>query len=490
MKPILLIFPGYKTKHLRIPFSIITLAAYLRKHGTAVEVLDTRLNDYKDVDFSKYLLVGLSVVIGDRIKVAYEISKYIKQKFPKTLVVWGGQLPSAYPGVVCDSGIVDVVVRKEGEETLLDLINSLNNRKPLKNVKGITFKKDGLIVSNPDRPFLNMKTIPPPAYDLIDLSKYCDSNNPIEMETSRGCPHKCKFCYSSFFNNQHWRAKPVKKVVDEIRYFTTEYSANHFFFLDSNFFVDKKRVLSLCDALIHEKISVKWSAHIRPDDLAGYSNKEIALMKNAGLNFLRMGAESGSQRILDVLEKDIKVGDIRTAVLKCAQQGVNLSLTFVIGAPGETSEDLKCTIKLCKQIKRIYPTAYIKEYRIIQLYPGSRLYNEYSPTTSFKNLEELAEYFPLIHIKWLRKNQLKKLITLAHITAFFYLRQLFRTQGKNFQKSVLGSTKNVLVWKLLLPLIYTDALLRWKTNFFYCGYEWPLLESITKKVFIGDVDQF
>lgn len=490
MKPVLLIFPGKRRRQLRIPFSIISLAAYLRTHKIKVDILDTRLLDYKSVDFGKYLLIGLSVVIGDRIIKAYEISKYIKQKFPKTLVVWGGQLPSVYSGVVCDSGIVDVVVRKEGEETLLDLINSLNNRKPLKNVKGITFKKDGRTVSNPDRPFLNMNTFPPPAYDLIDLVKYNDGNNHIEMETSRGCPHKCKFCYSSYFNNQHWRAKPVKKVVNEIRYFATKYSANHFFFLDSNFFVDKKRVLSLCEALIQAKINVKWSAHIRPDDLAGYSNKEIALMKNAGLNFLRMGAESGSQRILDVLEKDLKVDDIRTAVLKCSQQGINLSLTFVIGAPGETSEDLKCTIKICKQIKKMYPAAYIKEYRIIQLYPGSRLYSEYSPTTSFKNLEELAAYFPLRHIKWLRKNQLKKLITLAHITAFFYLYQLFRTQGKGFQKSVLGSTKNVLVWKLLLPLIYTDALLRWKTNFFYCGYEWPLLESITKKVFIGDVDQF
>lgn len=492
MKPVLLIFPGKKKEQPHIPLSILTLAAYLREHNVAVEILDARISDYKDLCFERYLLVGLSVIVEERAKAAYEITSYIKQRFPKAIVVWGGPLPSCNPEVICQSDLVDIVVRKEGEGTLLELADCLSKNKPLEDVKGITFKKDGIVISNPDRPFLDMDTLPLPAYDLLELNKYINGTNCIEMETSRGCPHDCVFCCSPRLHNLLWRAKSVKKLVGEIECLIKKFSVRNFFFWDSNFFVDKRRVLSFCDATIKRRLGIKWTAYMRADNLAGYTNEEIAVMKRAGLNFLCIGAESGSQAVLDSLGKNSKVSDITAAVSKCAKYDIRLSLSFMIGAPIETLKDIKETMKLCEQIKKLHPLADIKEYRIIKLYPGSRLYDKYNHYDSFKTLEDIIFYEPSDYgsYKWLDRAQIKRIVTIIRITAFFYMHNLFRNRGEASQKKILGSAKNIFLWKLLFPLINLDALFRWKTAFFYFGYEWSLLSYVAKKTLTQKVGQF
>lgn len=494
MKPVLLIFPGKKTSQPIMPLSVLALAAYLREHGMDVEVLDTRLNDYEDVDFSRYLLVGLSVTFGERVRVAYEISKYIKKKLPQMIIVWGGQLPSFSPEVVCGSGLVDIVVRNEGEETLLKLAKCLSTGKSLDKVRGVTLKKNGKIISNPDRPFLDMNALPLPAYDLIDVKQYTeqkDGSNRISMETSRGCPHNCTYCFSPQMYKCTWRAKNAGNVVKEIKQLISRFSVNNFFFWDSNFFVDKKRVLGICKNIRKSGIKIRWSAYARADYISKYTDNEMLLMKQGGLCFLSLGAESGSQHILDSLNKNLKVDDIKIAVSKCAKHGIGCSFSFMVGMPNETFDDIKQTIRFCDELEKINPSVEIKEYKVFELIPGNKLYYEHY-NERFKNLEEFVSYDTgdYTRLKWLSPAEIRRLQVLSSITAFLYMRRLFNNRRHGFKKTIFGSSVNLLLWNIFSTLVYADALLRWKTYFFSLGYEWRLFGYVGRRIMSREVGQF
>lgn len=490
MKHVLLIFPGNKIDKPLTPLSILSLAAYLRMHKVEVEIFDARLDDYKSINFNKYLLIGFSVMIGERVKSAYEISQYIKQQSPKKIIVWGGLLPSAAPEIICQSDLVDIVVRKEGEETLLELVKCIEKNNPLENIKGITFKKDGKTVSNPDRPFLNMDTLPLPAYDLLNLRMYIDGTAHLSMETSRGCPHGCTHCFSTHFYNRIWRAKSAKRLTSEIKYLTKNFSVNSFSFWDNNFFVDKKRVIDFCKGIIKAQLNITCFAYVRPDNFLSYTDEEMGLVKRAGFIAFLIGAESGSQRVLDFLNKDMKVSDIELATLKCDKHGIRPQLVFMIGIPSETLDDIKDTIRLHKHLENRYPSVIIQGYQHLRFDPFITLPNRPDIIKeSFKSLDDILCYQPQPSLKLASRAQRRRLMTISTITFFFYLNKRINMRGKAFQKRVL-STNASMLWKIFLPLIYTDALLRWKANFFYLGYEWAIFSYIVKNPLFTNIGGF
>lgn len=483
MKPVLLIFPGEKRRQPLIPLSVITLAAYLQKCRIQVEVLDTRISDYTKVDFGRYLFVGLSVTGGEAVKSAYEISNHIKQKYYNTIIVWGGTFSSSFPKKVCWSELVDIVVRKEGEKTLLELARCLSKRKSIKGIRGITFKGAGKIVSNPDRQFINMNKLPLPAYEFLDLSKYANGTDYVGVETSRGCPHKCIFCSTPALGNHRWRAKSSKRLADEIGYLTQKFSMFSFYFWDNNVFVDKKRVINFCRNIIKSQKKISWSAYGRADDLARYSDEEIVLMKLAGLSLLSVGAESGSQHVLDSLRKDIKISDIETVVLKCAKHKIPLALSFILGTPYETFGDIQKTIELCKHLKKIYPALLIK-FHTFEPFLGIQLGKKRN--AKITRLERLN---PMQDCS-VPNGANARIKTIYRITSFLYMREILKRRGDEFQKKVLGSTAKVFLWKIASPLIYADALLRWKLLFFDAGYEWDLPMRVAKKPLLGLMGEF
>lgn len=475
MKPMLLVFPGEKTQQPFLPLSVLVLAAYLRNHGIGVEVLDTRISSYDSVDFGKYLLIGVSVTVGERLVHAYKISQYIKNNYPTTLIVWGGYLPSAYPELVCQSGLVDIVIRGEGEKTLLEVAKRLDRGTSFSKVRGVTYKKGGEILSNPCRSFLDMNQLPLPAFDLLELGKYCDGKNYISMETSRGCPHNCSHCISWLMDRGKWRAKSAHKVAAEIRRMKKRFNASSFFFWDSNFFADKRRVMEICNSIA--PLEVHWSAMARVDSIAGFSDREIALMKRAGLTSLSAGAESGSQKVLNLLRKNTNVTSIKLAAAKCSKHSIPLYLSFVLGTPGEEAGDVKDTIALCKFLESI-PHVFVKGYWLLAMYPGIALPEADSYMPQPKTLKELSRLKPedYASLKWLGAAQRRKAITISKITKFMYMhRQL--AKGASIGK-VLGSPVRTILWKAFFPLAYLDAKLRWNSEFFGFGIEWLLIGHI------------
>src|SRR3989338_3937726 len=348
MKKIVLVYPKLGLSFTgRPPLPILCLAAYLERAGLEVSVFD--LN--QEANWPEKLLkaagealcVGVSAITGNQIKNGLEITKLIKKDFLHLPVIWGGVNPSLVHEETLKEDGVDIVVRGEGEETLLDLARALMGEKNLSDVLGISFKKDGRIVHNPPRGFLEMDNLPNPAWHFIDINNYYFSNlssKNVALQTSRGCPFRCEFCYNFEFNKNRWRKMSAKRILEMIIPLKEKHQINGVVFWDDNFFVDFKRVEEFCRLLID-----------------------------------------------------------RNLIIKCAELtakfGFNVWYAFMIGFPEETEEDISLTIKMMKKVKQINPLANTA-IKVFSPFPGTPLYQK-AKQAGFvlpKSLMEWGDYRP------------------------------------------------------------------------------------------------
>jgi len=484
MKPVLLIFPGHIENKPPMPFSIVVLASYLRKKGIHVDLLDTRIDSFKNIDFNKYLLIGVSSKTGEQLSSAVEICSFIRET-SKTPIVFGGPHASFFPEQTCNSDLVDFVIVGEGEETLFQLIKEMDNNKNFKNINGLIFKKNNQIISNPAREFLNMENLDLPAYDLIDLTKYQDKFQSFTIETSRGCPYRCSFCYVHDFHKHKWRSKKVEQSINEIKEIISKYAVRKFLISDDNFFVSKKKVLDFTNKLIDEQLNLELFAYARANYFSSFSKKEMGLLKKAGFKFIAIGAESGSQRVLDLIKKDIRSEDILDSAMNCIEYDIVPVYSFVIGIPGETDVDLNKTIDMFFKLKNISSNIEINGFYIFTPYPGTPIYHDaikkgYKPCTS---LEEWSKwkFSDYSNLPWLKKEYRIKLQVLSKIILFLFLNDRLKSYGKSFKRKKLGTWYTNFLWNIGSRLLFIDANFRLKNKFFYFGYEWLLFGKIALK---------
>ena len=184
---------------------------------------------------------------------ALAFARKVRKEKPNVPIVWGGVHPTLLPEQTVKNEYVDVVVRGEGEAVVVDLADCIASGKPLDKVKGITFKVNKEIRNNPDAEIIDMDKIPIELpFELLKLDKYPSlTAGRVHIQTSRGCPHRCGFCYNILFNRHAWRGKSAKRVLDEIEFLMQKFPQTKIIDpIDDNFFVDKKRVEDICNGLI------------------------------------------------------------------------------------------------------------------------------------------------------------------------------------------------------------------------------------------------
>ena len=416
---ILLIDPPYKSftgfANYYYPMGLASIAACIRKAGHEADVLDADAvfkgydinfnEEYKRLELyrngindnyhevwrilkkiiSEYKpdIAGITVMttkLASALKTA-EIIKGINRQMP---VLAGGPHASLDPGQLLDTGYVDIVIRGEGEDTIRELLtvfkyrikesDLLNDNYPvkydqeaLKKINGISYNIKSKTIHNPDRELIkSLDDLPLPARNSLMFAGKYSSEDMGAIMCSRGCPFNCAYCCHPWGRQVRYRS--VENVLTEIKEVIDIYKTKQFEFKDDSFNVNKKWVLEFCGRIIKDKIRINWGCTTRVDTL----NDEILReMKKAGCNIVKIGIETGSEKILEETNKGINFQQIISTAKLLNKHKIFWSGYFMVGLPNETREDI---IKTCDFIRKINP--YYAGLGVYNPFPGTALFDK------------------------------------------------------------------------------------------------------------------
>ncbi len=474
---------GFKIEsNLQMPMGLMALSSCLKKAGCTVKIvneLDIKDNIKIVLDSigNNTIFFGIGSMSGTTIYDGLLVSKKVKEKYPNLPIVWGGSHASLLPEQTLRNSLIDIIVRGPGEITILALAKALKNKKSLKNIKGITYKENGKIINNPDADFVDINQFPMLDYEAFDMEKYITkvdsdkltyddiSTRSIGYCSSRGCFHRCGFCAISSFYGKHWLSYKPERVIKELKILIKEYKINGVVFSDDNFFIDKNRVEKICDLMIKENLNIKWGAMCRCNYFANYSDEFIDKLKKAGCTSLFFGAESGSQRMLDYMKKDIKVSDIIECAKKSRKHGIKAKFFFMMGFPGETVKDLYKTIDVLNEVYKIipetmHPVLIYTPYAKTDLMEESIKHGLKPPET----LEGWGTYNFLTYNKpWGTSEFISLTETISMLSQFL----LGYQKGERYSK----------IWqKIVFEILKLDAKFRWEHKFFKFAPEWKMVK--------------
>lgn len=321
---------------------------------------------------SKY--IGLTAMCGNY-SIALRIAEECKRLDSNKIIILGGPHASfVAEETLTHFSFVDYIIIGEGEITLPELITTLESERSLTEVGGLCFRVEGTVYTNPPRPIIgNLDQTPFPAFDLIDeIDAYCTSPETkyFPIEAGRGCPFNCSFCSTSLFFSRKYRTKSPGRIIDEMKYIRNKWGITHFSLTHDNFTVNHRFVKQFCQKLIESNESFTWSCSSRTDHV----NKELfEYMMLAGCNSVFLGIESGSQSIQKVIGKKLDLEQGFELIRELQQLGLSSTVSFIMGFPEETKEDLNQTLDM---IIRLYSTG-MTNVQLHQLspFPGTQLYD-------------------------------------------------------------------------------------------------------------------
>ncbi|MCX5686482.1 MAG: radical SAM protein [Candidatus Omnitrophica bacterium] len=400
--------PSYPPEDLNIPLGILYLGSHLNSIGRRVKLMDTRI--HKKGDFFKALqdelddclLAGFSVTTPC-VKNALEISDFIKKLKPSVKTVWGGVHASLYPDATASSGLVDYVIVKEGELPLSELAKYLlGNKKEITGIPNLVFKIDGSIKRNTVQDNGRLGFIGVADYALLDMEKYVEKiiapnrrRRQVEVLTARGCPYRCAFCVNTILYDRKWRSEPPDLTLEKLDRLIGDYKIDHVFFMDEDFFCNRNRTKSLIADIGKRKIT--WEANCRADYIKDdyLDDNLLDSLKKSGCVKLRFGLESGSQRVLDLLKKDITVEDSLNMAKRLSRYGIVPAASFMMGLPDETAGDVIKTTDLISRLSAVNPDIMISGPAIFRPYPGSELFRrcEEKGLVAPKTLDEWSDFY-------------------------------------------------------------------------------------------------
>jgi radical SAM superfamily enzyme YgiQ (UPF0313 family) len=373
-------------RRIELPLNLLCPATSLVNAGYSVRIID----QFADRDWKKELskslstrpvCFGVSSMTGPQILRGLEASRIFKSRYPDVPVVWGGVHPSLLPEQTLKSPLVDIVVVGEGEVTLLELVRTLQEGGDLKDIPGIAYKDrdTGAYQYTGPRPFIDLNQQSPLAYHLVDVNKYrrhIFNADHVSFNSSRGCTFGCHFCWDPVIHKRQWRAMEPLVVMDHLKRFIRDYGIRGFNFTDDNFFVDIKRAHRILEEIVRADLGVSLGKlQVRADTVCKLENDFFDLMIRAGVKRLHIGVESGSQRILDFINKNEPIEKFLEANKKISSFPITPLYTFMMGLPTETIEEFAQSIRLATRLTDENPRA-VKTFNIYTPYPGTRLYDK------------------------------------------------------------------------------------------------------------------
>lgn len=363
------------------PLGILYISAYLEHHGFANEVFDSTFNSLEQL--KKYLenekpdVVGIYTNLMTKLNVL-KIIEFIKnsRELQHVKIVLGGPEVRNHKEKFLEYG-ADIIVFGEGEETMLEIVAaySSNLQTDLRNIAGTAFKDaKGNIITNKERVLIkDINQLPFPNRTKIDLQKYFDAwknkhgISMLNVSTMRGCPYSCKWCSRAVYGSSYRRRNP-KLVVDEIGWLQQHYSFDKIWFVDDVFTINPRWLREFATEIHERSIKISYEIITRADRL---NEEAVQLLKESGCFRVWIGAESGSQKIIDAMDRRVKVEEVRSMIQLVKKYGMEAGTFIMLGYPGEDENDIKETLH---HLKYSNPD----QFTITVAYPikGTPLYTE------------------------------------------------------------------------------------------------------------------
>ena len=375
---ILLVQPP--TKKAFLPLGLAYVAASLRRARHEVRVVDLGLQPdpvgkfLNEIGGFRPQGIGISLMFTAEYPAARSILARASAALEDIPVVAGGTHAVVDAKEVLRESRVDVVVRAEGEIVSPQLFHVLETGEHLASVPGIAYlgNGDAFVTTEPPEGHVDLDTVDRPAYDLFEIDRYYDNvrgHRALPMMTSRGCPFKCAFCYRGPAAGKSVRYMSVVRVIDELRHMSREYDVRGFMFTDDTFTLNRDRVAGLCEAIQAAHLRVSWLCMTRVDLV---DEEILRSMKSAGCVGITFGLESGSQRVLDQMDKGFTLDQAKRALAACRKVGIGTNAYFMLGTPWETPDSLAQTIAFSKKLK-----ASSSLFLAATPYPGTRMREEW-----------------------------------------------------------------------------------------------------------------
>ncbi len=340
------------------PLGLLYIAAVLLEKGYSVEVLDMNCDSVRTRDelaerlrASRPDLIGIST-LTPTFRNVVDIADVCGNELPDSPIVLGGYFATfCHDKILSKYDCFDFVVRGEGEETAAELLGEFERSRPdFSRVRGLTYRDNGRIVANDERPLMeDLNSLPFPAYHLVSHLRYGSfggmriTSRPLgALLTSRGCPYKCRFCSCSAFTHSTIRWRSPEKVVEELDYFNDRYRLDEFMVVDDIFTFNKKHVLGICRLIKEHGLDLEWYCEGRVNQADESMFRE---MYGAGCRAIYLGIESCVDRILRYYRKGLTYDMARDAAKKARRAGLDVIGSFILGAPIETVEEMWETVR-------------------------------------------------------------------------------------------------------------------------------------------------
>lgn len=445
---VLLINPPYtesKYKFIGLvapPLGIAYIAAVLEQNDIEVEIIDGSALELEWDELKNQIarsapdLIGITA-LTPTIMQALKTAQIAKETCPDAWVTMGGYHPTFIYPELLEKEYIDIVIRGEGEYTMLELVKALETGSDLREVQGIATSK---FVTPPRHVIDNLDTIPFPARHLLPMDEYKILNMKLPTGTltsGRGCPFQCSFCASSAMHGKKLRLRSAENVVDEMEHLQSHYDTQIFAFMDDTFTINRRRVEEICAEIKERGLDIMWGCTARADTL---SNDLLQKMSDSGCITMFMGVESADQQMLDQINKNTTINKIKNAFEMAKSHDIRTIASVVLGMPGDNRESILRTIKFVRKLNPNYAV-----FSLATPYPGTAFYRQAISKNMIK-INDWSKYTllsPVLETVDCSLDELKKLQKKAFRS--FYLRPWYLLKQTRMDGLVLLKTAATIV---------------------------------------------
>jgi anaerobic magnesium-protoporphyrin IX monomethyl ester cyclase len=409
-RKVVFFFPSFASTEATAPLGILAVATPLERAGYTICLIDSTITP----NFEKRILeecrdalcLAISLVTGPMIRETAALARSVKEWDPDFPIILGGWHPSLLPHQTLEAPFVDYVVRGQGEDAMLEVVQHLRSGAAPDLIPGIGFKRDGRIHFTPERPLRPLAEMPPKAYHLADFDAYERScGRRWAMYTSSlACPFNCAYCTNSGVYGRKWNALEPEQFIEETVDLSRRYSLEMIWVVDDNFLVDLDRARGIAEGLVRENSHFTWSIQATTNLVSRLSLEDMKLLRRAGLRQVCQGVDSGSPTILKAMNKDFQdFESIYESAARCLEAGIRPSFNIIFAFPGEGPKERRETITFMLDVCRKFPGAEFWT-NIFTPYPGSPIFKRTAEIgiETPKTFEAWADFFPrYTRLPWL-----------------------------------------------------------------------------------------